>query len=387
VSGRRPSIHLDVGCPSYPAAPFLKAALREAADLPVAPYKAEGYAPLVTEIALQWSKQHSRRIDPLREVIVTCGASEALTLAFRSFLQPEQGVVLFDPCYFPYYHLAEIVHARVLSVPLHPPFRTETIWTIDWSALDSCLSDPCARLLVLNTPHNPTGKIFTSDELSQISALLANKPHIVVVCDFVYSHVVFTGQAQTIADWEGMWGRTVTVISGGKLFSVTGWLTGWAIGPCNLIAALSRVKAITTGQTGIPCQHALFRGLEIAESPYAGYRSYWTWVTAWYQARRDEVQDMISTTTVIKLQPIPPQGGFYMLAKVLSFPTDPLPPSKPLDKVVSKWLHHQHGVKTYPLSLFSSKKSSSAANCYLRFALCRTPEEYQEARARLGCPA
>jgi len=296
-------------------------------------------------------------------------------------------VILFNPCYFPYYHLAELVHARVLSVPLHPPNSSESSWTIDWTVLESCLADPSARLLVLNTPHNPTGKVFTSQELSHMAALLATKPHIVVVCDLAYRHVVFAGEAETIANCPNMWERTVNVGSGGKLFSVTGWLTGWAIGPSPLIAALTRLKAITTGQTGVPCQHALFRGFEAAQSPYAGSSSYWAWVLAWYQTRREEVRDMLSTATVISLRPILPEGGFYMVAKVLVLPDITLSPSQPLDKAVSKWLKHHHGVNCFPLSLFDSQNCSSADHCYLRFVLCRTPEEYQEARLRLGCPA
>ena len=343
--------------------------------------------PLVYEIARHWNSHSRTQIDPLREVVVTFGASEALTLAFRCLLQSEESVILFNPCYFPYYHLAELVHARVLSVPLHPPNSPESSWTIDWTVLESCLADPSARLLVLNTPHNPTGKVFTCQELSHMAALLATKPHILVVCDLAYRHVVFAGEAETIANYPNMWERTVNVGSGGKLFSVTGWLTGWAIGPSPLIAALTRLKAITTGQTGVPCQHALFRGFEAAQSPYAGSSSYWAWVLAWYQTRREEVRDMLSTATVISLRPILPEGGFYMVAKVLVLPDITLSPSQPLDKAVSKWLKHHHGVNCFPLSLFDSQNCSSADHCYLRFVLCRTPEEYQEARLRLGCPA
>jgi N-succinyldiaminopimelate aminotransferase len=235
------------GCNQYPPGPGLPV-LREA----------------ITE--------HQRRfygldLDPGTDVLVTAGATEAIAGALLGMLSPGDEVVVFEPMYDSYLPLVAIAGARAVPVLLAPD--TCGRFSFDVDALRDAVS-PSTKLIVLNTPHNPTGKVFDADELTAI-ADVAIEHDLIVVTDEVYEHLVFPGAVHIpMATLPGMFERTLTISSGGKTFNTTGWKIGWACGPAPLVAATRAAKQFLTYVNGAPFQPAIAAGLGLGDDFYAG---------------------------------------------------------------------------------------------------------------------
>jgi len=193
--------------------------------------------------------------DPDREVLVTTGATEAIAASILSLCRPGDEVLVFEPYYDAYAACIDLAGATRRAVPLRPPG-----WSFDPADLASAMT-PRTRLLVLNSPHNPTGKVFARPELEAIARLCVERD-ILVVTDEVYEHLIFEGEHVPIATLPGMRERTVTVSSGGKSFGLTGWKVGWACAPPALLGAVRAAKQFLTYVSGGPFQHAIARALE-----------------------------------------------------------------------------------------------------------------------------
>ena len=191
---------------------------------------------------------------PDDEVLVTAGATEAIAAVFLALCEAGDEVVMFEPSYDSYAACAAMAGASVRLVRLHPPD-----WSFDPDELAAAVG-PRTRLILLNTPHNPTGKVFGSAELNQIAELCRERD-ILAVTDEVYEHIVFDGAHVPLASLPGMRERTVTISSGGKTFSFTGWKVGWVTAPPALIAAVRATHQFLTYTIGAPFQLAIARGL------------------------------------------------------------------------------------------------------------------------------
>ena len=215
--------------------------------------------------------RHQRRFyglehDPDSEVLVTAGATEALAGALLGLLDDGDEVVVFEPLYDSYLPCIALAGARAVPVLLRPDDDRQ--YRFDPAELQAAVS-PRTRLIVLNTPHNPTGKVFHADELALV-AELAIEHDLVVVTDEVYEHLVFPGATHVpIATLPGMAERTVTISSGGKTFNTTGWKIGWACGPAPLVAAVRAAKQFLTYVNGAPFQPAIAAGLDLGDDFYA----------------------------------------------------------------------------------------------------------------------
>ena len=215
--------------------------------------------------------RHQRRFyglehDPDSEVLVTAGATEALAGALLGLLDDGDEVVVFEPMYDSYLPCIALAGARAVPVLLRPDDDRQ--YRFDPAELQAAVS-PRTRLIVLNTPHNPTGKVFHADELALV-AELAIEHDLVVVTDEVYEHLVFPGATHVpIATLPGMAERTVTISSGGKTFNTTGWKIGWACGPAPLVAAVRAAKQFLTYVNGAPFQPAIAAGLDLGDDFYA----------------------------------------------------------------------------------------------------------------------
>ena len=214
-----------------------------------------GIPELRRAVAAHQRAWYGLELDPDTEVLVTVGATEAIAATLLALCEPGDEVVMFEPSYDSYAACASMAGAVPRLVRLHPPD-----WRFDPDELAAAAARPKARLLLLNTPHNPTGKVFSPDEMEQVAAL-CRAHDLLAVTDEVYEHLVFDGAHLPLATLPGMRERTLTISSGGKTFSFTGWKVGWASGPAPLVAAVRAAKQFLTYTSPAPLQLAIAHGL------------------------------------------------------------------------------------------------------------------------------
>jgi N-succinyldiaminopimelate aminotransferase len=219
--------------------------------------------------------EHQRRfygidLDPDAEVVVTAGATEALAGALLGMLDAGDEVVVFEPMYDSYQACIALAGARAVPVLLAPDESGRYVFDVD--QLAAAITDR-TKLILLNTPHNPTGKVFTGDELDVIAAIAIDRG-LIVVTDEVYEHLLFDGRRHVaMAALPGMWERTLTISSGGKTFNTTGWKIGWMTGPAALVNAAKTAKQFLTYVNGAPFQPAMATGLRLSDDYFADLAS------------------------------------------------------------------------------------------------------------------
>ena len=263
------SVNLGQGFPDYPGPPEVldvaRAAIGTAADqYPPGP----GIPSLREAIADHQQRFRGLAYDPDTEVLVTAGATEALSAALLALLDTGDEVVLFEPMYDSYAAGIAMAGGVARPVPLRPPADGAGRWTFDLTELRAAIT-PRTKLLLINTPHNPTGKVFTRDELTVLAAH-AVEHDLLVLTDEVYEHLVFSGTEHvSIATLPGMRERSLVVSSAGKTFNVTGWKIGWICGPGPLVSAVRTAKQFLTYVNGGPFQPAVAAGLRLPEEYFA----------------------------------------------------------------------------------------------------------------------
>jgi N-succinyldiaminopimelate aminotransferase len=263
------SVNLGQGFPDYPGPPEVldvaRAAIGTAADqYPPGP----GIPALREAIADHQQRFRGLAYDPDTEVLVTAGATEALSAALLALLDTGDEVVLFEPMYDSYAAGIAMAGGVARPVPLRPPADGAGRWTFDPAELRAAIT-PRTKLLLINTPHNPTGKVFTRDELTVLAAH-AVEHDLLVLTDEVYEHLVFSGTEHvSIATLPGMRERSLVVSSAGKTFNVTGWKIGWICGPGPLVSAVRTAKQFLTYVNGGPFQPAVAAGLRLPEEYFA----------------------------------------------------------------------------------------------------------------------
>jgi aspartate/methionine/tyrosine aminotransferase len=295
------AVNLGQGFPDFPAPAFIKDAARAAIAADRNQYApAPGLPRLRAIIAQRFAGMHGVKVDPDSEVTITAGATEALFDAVMAVVNPGDEVVLFEPAYDSYLPAVQMAGGTARFVTLRPPN-----WRFDPAELDRACG-PRTKLIVINTPHNPTGKVFAPDELDLIAAA-ARKHDAVVLSDEVYSEITYDGVAHVpIASRPGMQARTITVDSLGKTFSVTGWKIGWAIAPAPLTAALRGVHQFVTFCNGTPFQEAAADALVLAEQ-----QDVLGQLRVAYASRRDRLAAILNE---VGLPPLPVAGAYFLLA-------------------------------------------------------------------------
>jgi N-succinyldiaminopimelate aminotransferase len=312
---------------------------------------------------------HQRRFwgleyDPDGEVLVTAGATEAIAATILALCEPGDEVVCFEPYYDSYAASIALAGATRRPVTLRP--GPDGRYAFDPDALAAAFS-PRTRLVLLNSPHNPTGKVFRPDELSTI-ADLCRRHDVVAVTDEVYEHLVFTDAGAPhvpLATLPGMRERTLRISSGGKTFSCTGWKIGWVSGPRDLVSATLRVKQFLTFVNGAPLQPAIAVALGLPDSYYEEFR-------ASLQARRDQ---LVAGLVDAGFSVLAPEGTYFV--------TTDITPLGGTDGVeFCRGLPERCGVVAVPTQVFYD--DSEAGRRLVRFAFCKRPEVLDEAVARLA---
>lgn len=295
--------------------------------------------------------------DPDTEVFVTAGATEAIAAALLALLEPGDEVIALEPYYDSY--AANIAMAGAVRVPLTlraPRFRP------DLAELERKITAR-TRMLLLNTPHNPTGTVLTAGELRQI-ANIAIKNDLLVVTDEVYEHLSYDSPHLPLAGFPGMRERTVTVSSAGKTFSFTGWKVGWATGTPELIDAVKTTKQFMTFVASGPFQYAIAEALALPDSYYENLRRD-------LRAKRDLLSDGLRG---IGLQVYQPEGTYFVITDIA-----PLGETDAVEFCLR--LPERAGVVAIPAAIFYDDKAEGRTK--VRFAFCKRPEILQEAIRRL----
>jgi N-succinyldiaminopimelate aminotransferase len=261
LAARTGAINLGQGFPDEDGPPEVLEAARAAIADGVNQYPpGRGIPDLLLAIAEHQQRFYGQQLDPGSEVLVTAGATEALAAALLALIDgPDDEIVVFEPYYDSYAAVVALAGARLVTVPLRwPGFQP------DIEELRSAVTDR-TRIILVNDPHNPTGAVF-SRELQDEVIRLAEKHDAVIVTDEVYEHLVFDAPHVPIATLPGAWERTLTISSGGKTFSTTGWKIGWITGPAHLVDAVLAVKQFLTYVNGAPFQPAIATGLRLPDT-------------------------------------------------------------------------------------------------------------------------
>jgi N-succinyldiaminopimelate aminotransferase len=317
-----------------------------------------GIPELRQAIAAHQQRFYGLAYDPDLEVLVTAGATEAIAAALLALLEPGDEVIAFEPFYDSY--AACIAMAGATRVPLTlraPTFRP------DLDALAAKVT-PRTRLLLINTPHNPTGMVLDRAELERIAAI-AIEHDLLVVTDEVYEHLVFDAEHVPIASLPGMRERTVTISSSGKTFSLTGWKVGWAVATPELIAAVRTAKQYLTYVSAGPFQYAIAEALALPDSFYESLR-------ADLRAKRDL---LVAGLRDAGFEVYEPSGTYFITTDVIA-----LGEKDGLE--FCRELPRRCGVVAVPNVVFYD--DVEAGQSQVRFAFCKKPEVLAEAAARLG---
>ncbi len=307
--------------------------------------------------------EHQRRFyglsfDPDTEILVTAGATEALTASILALCEPGDEVLTFEPYYDSYAAAIAFAAAQRRVVPLEAP-----TWRFDPQRLAAAVT-PRTRLLLLNSPNNPTGKVFDDEELDAIATVCVDAD-LLAVTDEVYEHLVFDGTHRPLATRPGMAERTVTISSAGKTFSFTGWKIGWACGPAPLVTAVQTAKQFLTYVNGAPFQPAVAGGLRLPDAFFAD-------AAASLGARRDQLCDGLESLGFTVMRP---SAGYFAMTDIRSLGED--------DGVAfCRELPGRAGVVAIPASAFYDDRAASRS--LVRFAYCKRPEVLSDAIGRLS---
>eukprot|EP00586_Coscinodiscus_wailesii_P007063 CAMPEP_0172491222 /NCGR_PEP_ID=MMETSP1066-20121228/21950_1 /TAXON_ID=671091 /ORGANISM="Coscinodiscus wailesii, Strain CCMP2513" /LENGTH=432 /DNA_ID=CAMNT_0013260159 /DNA_START=149 /DNA_END=1445 /DNA_ORIENTATION=+ len=322
------SINLGQGFPNWDPPEFCVAHMNESVD-PRYGRDANQYArpnahlPLATVLAREYTAKLSRAIDPATEVASTVGCTNALFCALMGLIGGGDEVILMEPAFDLYVAQVKLAGGTVVAVPLRPSPTLATdddpnandSFQLDFEELEGKIS-PRSKVLILNTPHNPTGKMFSRSEMEALAGIVERHPQLTVITDEVYEHIVFDDVNSPhihFASLPGMYERTLTLSSSGKTFSATGWKVGWAIGPPHLIRAVTSIQQWCNFSSPTPNQDAIALSLETASrDPYQSHPTYYSFLRSTYLHKRNLLLDVLRGAN---MTPIVPDGAFFVVAE------------------------------------------------------------------------
>ena len=359
------AVNLGQGAPDFDGPPEILAAAVTAVNSALNQYAPGTGLPSVRgAIAAHAERFYQQKVDPESQVLVTSGATEAVFAAILGLTDAGDEVIVFEPVYDSY--VPNMIMAGVM--PRYVPLRGEN-WTFDPDELAKVFN-PRTRAIIINTPHNPTGKVFSRAELSCI-ATLCQKHNVVAITDEVYEHIVYDDALHTrLATLPGMAERTLTISSLGKTFSVTGWKIGWAIGPESLVTAVNRAHQFITFAVASPLQAAAATALGLPQSFFDNLRGM-------YQSKRDFMLDGLKKAGFSALKP---QGSYFIMCDWRG-----VAPSRVTDDVqFAQWLTKEVGVACIPPSIFYQDADKHLGRYLARFSVCKKDETLDAAADRLS---
>lgn len=357
---RHGAVNLAQGFPDFPAPTQIKEAARNAIDADLNQYSITwGAKPLRDAIAAKYRRDYGFDVDPEREITVTCGATEGMIAAMLATVNPGDEVIVFEPYYENYGPDTQLCGAVRRTVSLRAPD-----WTFDPDELRRAFSKR-TKAIILNTPNNPTGKVFNYAELAYIGSL-CQEFDALAISDEIYEHILYDGAEHIpMITLPGLRERSILVNSMSKTFSVTGWRVGWVIAAPDLTDSIRKVHDFLTVGAAAPLQHASAAALGTNPEYYAH-------LSRDYATRRDLLIDLLDSAG---LRPYRPKGAYYVMADISSFGFDD-------DLAFARHLLEHVGVIGVPGSSFYTNPKDGAGQ--MRFCFCKKPETLHAAGERLA---
>jgi aminotransferase len=347
-------VNLAQGFPDFPAPAEVKRAAAAAIEADQNQYAITwGTRPLREAIAAKTKRWAGVEVDPEREICVCCGATEAMASTMLALVDPGDEVIVFSPYYENYWPDAVLAGATPRFVTLREPD-----WSIDEAELRAAFG-PRTRAIVINTPNNPTGKVFSRAELALI-AELCQQWDAVAVTDEIYEHLVYEGEHVRLATLPGMGERTVTINGFSKTYSVTGWRIGYTIAPPDLTDAIRKVHDFLTVGAPAPLQAGAVAALALPDSYYVS-------LLEGYRGRRDLLLDILRQ---VGFDPLVPQGAYYIMTDIGPFGASD-------DVAFARWLVKDVGVAVVPGSSFYHE--SGLGRTKIRFCFAKRHETLERA--------
>ncbi len=366
-------INLAQGFPNFPAPAIVKDAAKRAIDADINQYAITwGSKPLRDALAKTYADLYAMQVDPETMLTVTCGATEAMISTLLAIVDPGDEVVVLEPFYENYGPDTDIAGAKPVYVALRPPQNV-----FDPDELRAAFG-PRTKAIIVNTPNNPTGRVFTRAELELIASLCIEHDAIAIT-DEIYEHIryydppkagvgassAYEGAHIPIATLPGMRDRTVTISGASKTFSVTGWRVGWIVAAPELTAGIRKVHDFVTVGAPAPLQEAVAAGLGMG-------RAYYDTLSKEYRARRDILVPALERAG---FSPRLPEGAYYVLCDITPFGFED-------DTAFARWLVSKVGVAGVPGSSFYSERE--LGKHLIRFTFCKTDEVLRGAAERLA---
>jgi aspartate/methionine/tyrosine aminotransferase len=371
LAHRHGAVNLSQGFPDFPAPDAIKAAACDAILSDINQYAVTwGAKPLRHAIAADFSIRHGLPVDPDLNVTVCCGATEAMMATMLAIVDPGDEVIVFEPFYENYGPDAVLSGATPRYVRLTEPAGRHTrsgeatTWSFDPDELAAAFSNR-TRAIIVNSPNNPTGKVFTRDELEQIAGLCRHWGAIAIT-DEIYEHILYDDAVHVpMATIDGMADRTVTINSLSKTFSVTGWRVGWTVAPQDITDAIRKVHDFLTVGAAAPLQAAAAVALA---SPAEYYRG----LAEGYRAKRDRLLRILQEAGFVCFAP---QGAYYIMTDIAAFGFSD-------DVAFARHLVTEIGVASVPGSSFY--RDASSGRTKVRFCFCKKEETLAAAEERLA---
>ena len=365
LAGEHGAVNLGQGAPDFDGPPEVLAAAVEAVQSALNQYAPGiGMASVRQAIAAHAQRFYSQRLNPDTDVLVTTGATEAMFAAILGLTDPGDEVIVFEPVYDTY--VPNLIMAG--AVPRYVALRGDD-WRFDADELARAFNRR-TKAIVINTPHNPTGKVFSRDELRTIAELCL-KHNVLAITDEVYEHIVYDGVSHVrLATLAGMAERTLTISSLGKTFSVTGWKIGWAMGPAAMVQAVNQAHQFITYAVASPLQAAAATALKLPLGFYENLQSN-------YQARRDRMVEILRRAG---FKVFPPQGSYFVMIDWRGA----APRHVQDDMQFARWLIEDIGVACIPASPFYQEADKQLGRYLARFAVCKKDETLEAAAERFA---
>ncbi len=358
------AVNLAQGFPDFSAPEEIKRAAQEAIAADINQYAITwGAKSLRNAIAQKMQEWQGIEVDPEREVVVCCGSTEAMIATLLAVCNKGDEVVVFEPFYENYGPDSILSGARPRFVSLRPPASARDEWTFDAQELREAFQ-PQTKAIIVNTPNNPTGKVFTRKELELIRDLCVEY-NVLAITDEIYEHILYDGTEHiSIARLDGMKERTITINGLSKSYSVTGWRVGWAVAPAAITNAIRKVHDFLTVGAPAPLQEA---GAAALNLPASYYRE----LAERYRTRRDH---LIPALEKAGFRCYPPRGAYYVMTDISAF-------GYASDMEFAAYLVKDIGIACVPGSSFYKHPRDGAQQ--VRFAFCKKPETIDEAARRL----
>ncbi|GAC1623042.1 MAG: aminotransferase class I/II-fold pyridoxal phosphate-dependent enzyme [Candidatus Acidiferrum sp.] len=367
------AVNLSQGFPDFAAPAEIKEAARQAIADDINQYAITwGAKPLRDAIVEKFARTQGVRVDPEREITICCGSTEAMMSAMMAIINPGDEIVVFEPFYENYGPDAILSGAMPRFVRLRPPANEKEDWSFDERELAAAFG-PHTKAIIVNTPNNPTGKVFTRAELEFIRDLCV-RWNAFCITDEIYEHILYDGAEHiSMASLDGMRDRTIVITGMSKPYSVTGWRVGWAIAPPEATQSIRKVHDFLTVGAAAPLQQAGAFALQFPQS-------YYEKLAITYAEKRERLVRILSNSgfTVFK-----PRGAYYIMTDVsrMNLPGVRRSTSESYDLSFAKYLVETVGVAVVPGSSFYKNAQDGASQ--IRFTFCKKEETLAAAEQRL----